>query len=55
MKQFLKRYIEKLLCLHSWEVMKEGNVYEHEGDTMPSYTKMIVVCTKCGKIKKLKF
>lgn len=55
MKELIRKCLEKFLCLHSWEVMKEANIYEHEGDTMPSYTKMIVVCTKCGKIKKLKF
>lgn len=51
----LKKLIDKLLCNHEWETIQEGYVYLDENDKMPAYKKLLMVCTKCGKIKKLSY
>ena len=41
----------KWFCCHKWKIQSEVNV---ETDFGGSYTRYFLVCTKCGKLKKVK-
>ena len=63
MNYLLKRYLNidsmhiketliQLFCRHSWEFVTDDYVFDPEtGDTI---TNQLKICSKCGKIKKLK-
>ena len=48
------RIFDKLLCCHDYEVVRDIRVFENETDTRSIYRKILLVCKKCGKIKKMK-
>ena len=41
-------------CDHKWKLIKEIKVFWDESDSIPSGTKYIMQCEKCGKMKKFK-
>lgn len=47
----MKRLINKLLCMHKWEILKEIRHYGSDAK-LPWGITFILVCKKCGKIKK---
>ena len=52
-----KRFLDKFLCLHTWESHRVEifENFKYQGDTLPSSSKTIetLVCTKCGKIHQV--
>lgn len=51
MKEYIKRFLDKLLCYHQWETYEKILVRTDFGG---SYYRYILICKKCGKIKRLK-
>lgn len=51
MKECIKRFLDKWLCCHEWETYAKVDV---ETDLGGRYTRYILICKKCGKIKKVK-
>ena len=50
--------LKKISCCHDWRVIRQVDVYEDWGDgksDIPQYYKLLLVCDKCGKFKKLKY
>ncbi len=48
----IKETLRQLFCRHSWEFVTDDYVFDPEtGDTI---TNQLKICSKCGKIKKLK-
>lgn len=55
---FIRKMMDKWSCCHDWEVIKDINVYVDYGygrDDLPEYHKLLMVCRKCGKFKKMKY
>ena len=50
MKNFIKNILLKLCCMHVWYLFKQIKVETDFG----WYWQYIVICKKCGKIKKVK-
>ena len=48
----LKRFLEKFLCKHQWVVHSKTNWIDP--DTDDTWITEILICSKCGKIKKIK-
>lgn len=55
MKELLKRILEKLACNHNWKLKTTYRKFEDPNDKMPIKIIDYYVCTKCGKIKKIRF
>ena len=51
MKEYIKRFLDKWLCCHQWVTYEKILVRTDFGG---SYYRYILICKKCGKIKKLK-
>ena len=49
----LIKLVEKWACRHCWETHHTVEVYEYSYDKMPYKTKRTLICSKCGKIKKI--
>lgn len=47
-----KKLLDKFLCRHAWYEYKKLRLYD-EDDSMPSGHLYILMCKKCGKIKKV--
>ena len=45
MKEFIQKIADKLLCKHTWDVIKTTSYLNCD--------KHLMVCTKCGKTKKI--
>lgn len=41
MKELFKKWLEKLACRHEWTIIAKT-----------SYTGYLLVCSKCGKLKR---
>lgn len=50
---FIKNYLDKISCHHDWEQHKVISIYENEEANLPVKTVEILICKKCGKIKKI--
>lgn len=47
----MKMLIDKLFCMHNWTMLDKFQVSSDIGD---EYVLVLLSCTKCGKIKKIK-
>ena len=54
MKKILVQIIEKWICKHEWETFQKSTVYSECNDVIPIRFEFILICKKCGKIKKIK-
>lgn len=54
MKDILNKILEKFLCKHDWQLFETNAVYSTLEYNMPDYYIHILICKKCGKIKKIK-
>lgn len=50
MKEMIKRILNKICCLHDWEVSRD---YRWDGEWGTTF-KTTYICKKCGKIKTMK-
>ena len=53
MKDILNKLLEKWLCKHDWVLFKHIEEYYDDKDDIIGH-QYILVCKKCGKIKKVK-
>jgi len=53
MKELIKRILSKWGCHHRWEVHNEVNVWSKKTDSMPVRSRQTLICTECGKIKRI--
>lgn len=53
MKKSIVKLIEKLACCHVWKEYKSIDVWPIVKGTYPSQIIKIMICKKCGKIKKI--
>ena len=58
MRQALIKIIEKWSCSHDWEKLYEKHYEDKEaesrwGDSRRAHTRLILKCTKCGKLKTI--
>lgn len=53
MIKLITLWLEKLACKHKWGIHSTTNVFEDEYSKIPYKTKQVLVCTECGKIKKI--
>lgn len=53
MKNILSKLIEKWLCKHKWKVFRETRIYSRTHNDITGY-EYILICKKCGKIKRIK-
>lgn len=53
MKEIINKLLEKWTCKHDWELLKHIREYWSDKDNIVGH-QFILVCTKCGKIKKIK-
>ena len=57
MKEYIKAFLNKLLCLHQWKLEHERKKiktsYESNEVTGISFSRLYI-CKKCGKMKVLK-
>ncbi len=49
-----KRIFEKLACKHKWEVHFRQKTFESEYAKMPHTIVDTLICTECGKIKRVR-
>ena len=49
----LKEFFIKLCCCHQWQRYKRVNIFEKDGDKRPVTIRETLICTKCGKIKRI--
>ena len=49
----IKELIEKWACKHDWKELYKVNEYWSSNSKLPCETKIILVCKKCGKIKRI--
>ena len=49
----LKDFFKKLCCCHKWQRYKRVKTFEYDDDKLPSKITDTLICTKCGKIKKI--
>lgn len=55
MKELIKDILRKIGCNHHWELYHRTKVYETiSGQILPYEIEDILMCKKCGKIKKIK-
>lgn len=54
MKRLFKLWLEKIVCKHKWNVHTRSAKYEHNGDELPYMHKETLICSVCGKIKRIK-
>lgn len=54
----IKELLEKLLCKHEWYVHHRTEVFGDgfgKDTDLPTSFEDILICKKCGKIKKIKY
>jgi hypothetical protein len=49
----IKKLIEKWTCKHKWKVHYEVSVRD-SGRDLPHTVRQTLICTECGKIKRIK-
>lgn len=52
MKEFILGLLDKWSCKHTWDLHRRVNTF-WEKDKVPYKIKDTLICTKCGKIKKI--
>ena len=48
----IKELIEKLCCCHDWKTYSKTDWIDP--DTDDTWTSVVLICNKCGKIKRIK-
>ena len=57
MYKLILQILEKWACKHKWETFAEHkavNTKESDEDYIKLYSSYTLICTECGKIKKIK-
>lgn len=54
MKKLILQLLQKLACCHEWEVHKLIRTFEDSTKERPYLITEVLICKKCGKIKKIK-
>lgn len=54
MKKLLTQLLEKWACKHEWVTYQKCDVYDEFSRKIPSHLEFILICKKCGKIKKIR-
>lgn len=49
-----KKLIEKLLCMHKWQVHETVRIFETPEAKYPVSSSQVLICEHCGKIKQIK-
>ena len=49
----IKQLLQKWSCNHIWEQHCLNKVYKYPSDSVPTAVHETLICTKCGKIKKI--
>lgn len=49
---FIKDFLSKISCHHEWVTYTRNRTYEHDDSKRPYKVEDILICKKCGKIKK---
>lgn len=49
------KWLEKKTCCHNYVQYKHISHYEFDSDLLPYKHTDILICNKCGKIKKLNY
>lgn len=50
----LIKLVEKWACCHEWKLHRKVSTYEADEDKRPVKVVETLICTKCGKIKKVR-
>ena len=53
MYKLLLKILEKLACKHKWLLHQKNNIFEDSSDKYPTIIKDTLICSECGKIKKI--
>lgn len=54
MKKIIDSILNKYFCCHNWEIFHKYETFATDNtDELPTRTIIHILCTKCGKIKKL--
>lgn len=53
MKHYFKLFLDKLLCKHKWEEHYRNKMYQDGYNDRPFRIDATLICSKCGKIKKI--
>lgn len=54
MKKLLTQLLEKWVCKHEWVTYQKCDIYNEFSGEIPSRLEFILICKKCGKIKKIR-
>ena len=58
-KRLIIKWLNKIFCTHEWEVYKQIKTRHYWNSYDEDYYKVtnldILICKKCGKIKKVKY
>lgn len=46
--------IRELFCKHSWQFLKEVEIYKNDSSLRPHKSYMVYICPKCLAKKKIK-
>jgi len=54
MIELIKQILAKWGCMHQWKTYHKTNVYDWARNSdLPNRIEVTLICTKCGKIKKI--
>lgn len=53
MLELIKNIFKKWGCSHKWNTYAKRDVYNKPNDTMPYESRHTLICSECGKIKKI--
>ena len=54
MKEYIKKLLDKWLCMHDWELKVKTNYEYNDGGYEGNYYIYTYACKKCGKFHKMK-
>ena len=54
MKEFIKKFLDKWLCMHDWENFLVVKVSKEDDFSNKKYSIRHFKCKKCGKFHKIK-
>lgn len=50
---FIKQLFEKWACKHTWAIHNKTDIWSSPKGLYPIQARQTLICTKCGKIKKI--
>jgi Fe2+ or Zn2+ uptake regulation protein len=53
MIELINQILAKWGCMHQWKIHDEVNIFHSDKENRPYKVRQILMCTKCGKIKKI--